>query len=76
MMKRRPLLVFTVLWVIGSGAACLYDGWKLAMIAVGLILLLLAVCQWVGAGRLYTICMLFSLCVSGSYTGNGMMRRM
>lgn len=67
MMKRRPLLVFTVLWVIGSGAACLYDGWKLAVIAVGLILLLLAVCQWVGAGRLFTICMLCSLCVSGSY---------
>ncbi|MGG4342785.1 ComEC/Rec2 family competence protein [Paenibacillus lautus] len=66
-MKRRPLLVFTVLWVIGSGTACLYDGWRLALIAAGLILILLAVCHWAGAGRLFTLCMLFSLCVSGTY---------
>ncbi|MEC0202533.1 ComEC/Rec2 family competence protein [Paenibacillus lautus] len=66
-MKRRPLLVFTVLWVIGSGAACLYDGWRLALIAAGLILILLAVCHWAGAGRLFSLCMLFSLCVSGTY---------
>ncbi|MFG1733858.1 ComEC/Rec2 family competence protein [Paenibacillus sp. 843] len=66
-MKRRPLLVFTVFWVIGSGAACLYDGWRLAVIAAGLILILLAVCHWAGAGRLFSLCMLFSLCVSGTY---------
>lgn len=66
-MRRRPLLMFTVLWVIGSGAACLYDGWRLALIAAGLILILLAVCHWAGAGRLFTLCMLFSLCVSGTY---------
>ncbi|MGG3506637.1 ComEC/Rec2 family competence protein [Paenibacillus lautus] len=66
-MRRRPLLVFTVLWVIGSSAACLYDGWGLALIAAGLILILLAVCHWAGAGRLFTLCMLFSLCVSGTY---------
>lgn len=66
-MKRRPLLVFTVMWVIGSGAACLYDGWRLALIAAGLILILFAVCHWAGAGRLFTLCMLFSLCMSGTY---------
>ncbi|WP_243390605.1 ComEC/Rec2 family competence protein [Paenibacillus sp. GM2FR] len=66
-MKRRPLLVFTVFWVIGSGAACLYDGWRLALIAAGLMLILLAVCHWAGAGRLFSLCMLFSLCVSGTY---------
>ncbi|KOR88345.1 ComEC/Rec2 family competence protein [Paenibacillus solani] len=66
-MKRRPLLAFAVIWVIGSSAACLYDGWRLYLTVAGLILLLLVVCQWVRAGHLYTCCMLFSLVVSGIY---------
>lgn len=37
------------------------------MIAAGLILILFAVCHWAGAGRLFTLCMLFSLCMSGTY---------
>lgn len=66
-MKRRPLLVFTVLWVMGSGAACMYDGWRLALIAAGLMLLLLAACQWGRTGPLFVLCMLFSLCGSAIY---------
>lgn len=66
-MLQRPLLTFTVLWVIGSSAACLYDGWRLGLSAAGLILLLLAVCKWVRAGHIFTLCMLFSLCMSGTY---------
>ncbi|WP_256719774.1 ComEC/Rec2 family competence protein [Paenibacillus glucanolyticus] len=66
-MRRRPLLVFTVIWVMGSGAACMYDGWRLALIAAGLMLLLLAVCHWGRTGPLFVFCMLCSLCCSTIY---------
>ena len=36
------------------------------MIATGLILILFAVCHWAGRDA-FTLCMLFSLCMSGTY---------
>ena len=67
MMRRRPLLAFTVLWVIGSSIACLTSGWRMALAAAGILLLLLVVCQWERVGKIYTICMIFSLCCSAAY---------
>ncbi|CQR57648.1 ComEC/Rec2 family competence protein [Paenibacillus riograndensis] len=42
-MKKRPLLSFTVCWVIGSAAGCLFSGYKLLIYTAG-CLLLLAIC--------------------------------
>ncbi|OOC60464.1 ComEC/Rec2 family competence protein [Paenibacillus ihbetae] len=67
MMRRRPLLAFTVLWVVGSSIACLTSGWRMAMAAAGILLLLLVVCQWERVGKIYTICMGLSLCCSAAY---------
>ncbi|KUP23816.1 ComEC/Rec2 family competence protein [Paenibacillus sp. DMB5] len=46
-MNRRPLLSFTICWVAGSAAGCLFDGYRLlASIAVCLLLLAL----WAAGG--------------------------
>ncbi|MEC0166822.1 ComEC/Rec2 family competence protein [Paenibacillus graminis] len=46
-MKKRPLLSFTVCWVIGSAAGCLFSGYKLLIYTAG-CLLLLAICAFCG----------------------------
>lgn len=39
-MKGRPLLGFTVCWITGSAAACLFSGYKLLILWAGCLLLL------------------------------------
>ncbi|MFC7681467.1 ComEC/Rec2 family competence protein [Paenibacillus sp. GCM10028914] len=66
-MTDRPLLVFTFFWVFGSGAACMYSGWDLIFIQVGIALLLIVCFIWKQAGRLYIGCMVMSLLMSSGY---------
>ncbi|WP_083205037.1 ComEC/Rec2 family competence protein [Bacillus sp. FJAT-27264] len=66
-MKARPLLSFTVCWVIGSTAACLYSGSRLLLVGAGLLLLLAAL---VCTGRLslkYVAVLAAALVLSGGY---------
>ncbi|ASA23655.1 ComEC/Rec2 family competence protein [Paenibacillus donghaensis] len=53
-MRERLLLSFTVCWVCGSTAACLYSGGRLALAAAGVLLLLAAAAAWAGLGWRYT----------------------
>ncbi|MDO3409138.1 ComEC/Rec2 family competence protein [Saccharibacillus sp. CPCC 101409] len=39
-MNRRPLVVFTVCWILGIAAAYLYDGLRLVLVAAGIMLVL------------------------------------
>lgn len=52
-MKKRPLLSFTVCWIAGSSAGCLFSGQKLLFYLAGCLLLLsiYAVCIAVGWGK-------------------------
>jgi len=66
-MQGRPLLLFTLSWIVGSGAACLYSGitlgwiWAIASVVLVISMILLKV-------RVGTIVMVWlALTVSGGY---------
>lgn len=66
-MIQRPLLVFTLCWVLGSGTACMYSGWELITIILGISIIIIAVLIRKQMGFIYTGCMLISLLVSSAY---------
>lgn len=66
-MKGRPLLIFTLAWVVGSSAASLYSGKHLIGMWVGGTCLLLA-SVWISKERMRLIIAVWlSLTVSGGY---------
>jgi competence protein ComEC len=66
-LRTRPLLSFTVCWVIGSAAACLYSGNKLLLAGGGLLLLLTAVACVGKPGPKYISALAAALILSGGY---------
>ncbi|HEY2494842.1 MAG TPA: ComEC/Rec2 family competence protein [Paenibacillus sp.] len=66
-MKGRPLLIFTLAWVVGSSVACLYSGKHLMGLWVGITCLLLA-SVWILKERIgLIIAVWLSVTVSGGY---------
>lgn len=66
-MRRRPLLSFTVCWVTGSAAACLYSGGSLLLAGGGLLLLLAAVALINRVGIKFTVVLAIALLLSAAY---------
>lgn len=66
-MRQRPLLAFTFCWVLGSGAACMYSGWRLNIIVFGVALLFMVPLLLRQAGPRFIGCMVISLLASSGY---------
>ncbi|MFC3745396.1 ComEC/Rec2 family competence protein [Paenibacillus sp. GCM10012306] len=66
-MRARPLLSFTVCWVIGSTAAYLYSGSRLLLVGAGLLLLLAALACTGRLGLKYIAVLAAALILSGGY---------
>lgn len=66
-LKRRPLLSFTVCWVIGSAVACLYSGSGLWLAWAGLLTLLVNVLVWGRMGWKYIVMLSLSVTLSAGY---------
>ncbi|MGG1877653.1 ComEC/Rec2 family competence protein [Paenibacillus cisolokensis] len=66
-MKRRPLLAFTAMWVIGSGVASMWSGSRLMLVLAGMLMLVLVLCCLKEAGRGIMLCMLLSLSLGALY---------
>lgn len=66
-MTKRPLLTFTVCWVVGSSAACLYSGVQLLLTVVGLSLLLVVLLLLGRTAKGFMVVILLSLIVSSAY---------
>ncbi|OMD99807.1 hypothetical protein BSK64_24870 [Paenibacillus odorifer] len=62
-MKERPLLSFTVCWLAGSAAACLFSGISLWLAWAGLLFLLVSMRVWVNMSwkQLAIFCLAISL---------------
>ncbi|WP_235440472.1 hypothetical protein [Paenibacillus sp. DMB20] len=68
-MLQRPLPFFTVCWVAGTSAACMYSGMQLFLVLTGLALLL-TVPMWLGRSRpLFMGIMVLSLLGSAGLLG-------
>lgn len=66
-MKIRPLLSFTVCWVTGSAAACLYSGSGLLLAWIGLISLLVSVKVWGEVSWRYIAVLGLSISLAAGY---------
>jgi competence protein ComEC len=66
-LKVRPLLSFTVCWVVGSAAACLYSGSRLLLTWAGLIFLLVSLMVWGKMSWKYIVVLCLSITLAAGY---------
>ncbi|WP_413372722.1 ComEC/Rec2 family competence protein [Paenibacillus taichungensis] len=64
-MKGRPLLVFTVCWLCGSGMACALSGWSLIVGMIGAFVCLPLLLRWIDI-RGWSILLLIGALVGGA----------
>ncbi|MGW7158187.1 DUF4131 domain-containing protein [Paenibacillus taichungensis] len=64
-MKCRPLLVFTVCWLCGSGMACALSGWSLIVGMIGAFVCLPLLLRWIDI-RGWSILLLIGALVGGA----------
>ncbi|MBT2288176.1 ComEC/Rec2 family competence protein [Paenibacillus albidus] len=66
-MKQRPLLAFTVCWIAGNAAGCLFSGVQLLLAWAGLLLLLAVYVVYGNLSWKYTVILMLSLSLAAVY---------